>query len=143
MARFFIAILTLSYLTACAVSVNDDRRSGGDGERHRARPQAMNKLFLDSINFDAGDSTDWRFLEVGQRGLVTLTCHFDNIQAKTRIALKDAVGNTLATQFHNGEPRQVATAKVRKSRYYVEVTALEPGTASPYSCEAKFEAVVW
>jgi hypothetical protein len=148
-ARLLPLLAAALLVSSCAVSVNPDRDSGGDGERHQSQPQELNKLFLDSIDFDSGDSTDWRYVLIGQRGIITLTCHFDNVVAKTRISIKDSVGNVMATQFHNGEPRQEATAKVlagplgQPARYYLEVGALEEGAISDYSCEAKFDPVVW
>lgn len=134
--------------TACAVNVSPNRNSGGDGERFQAQPQELNKIFMDAVDYDDGDATDWRYVVIGQRGLLTVTCHFDNVEAKTSVTVRDAVGNVLATQFHNGQPRQQATVKVKPgtdgtARYYVEVTALEEGAITDYNCEAAFEAVVW
>ena len=132
----------------CAVDIGADRNSGGDGERHIAAPQEIGKLFLDEVDYDSGDATDWRYVLVGQRGLLNVTCHFDNVNAKTSITVRDAVGNALNTQYHNGEPRQEATIKVKPGadgigRYYIAVEALEESAKSQYTCEAKFSAVVW
>ena len=132
----------------CAVNVTPNRNTGGDGERFQAQPQELNKIFMDSVDFDDGDATDWRYVVIGQRGLLSVTCHFDNPQAKTSVNVRDAVGNVLAAQYHNGQPRQEATVKVKPGvegtgKYFVEVNALEEGAISQYSCEANFEAVVW
>ena len=132
----------------CAVAVSSERASGGDGERHLAQPQALNKMFLDSVDYDGGDGSDWRYMLIGQRGLLTVTCHFDNVHAKTAVTVRDAVGNVMATQYHNGEPKQEATVKVKPGfggtgRYYVEIKATEEGATTPYTCEGKFEPVVW
>jgi len=139
---------TLLAASACNLTMTTDRSSGGDGERHLAQPQEINKLFLDAVDYDDGDATDYRYVKVGQRGLLTVTCHFDNIGAKTSVTIRDAVGNVMATQYHNGEPRQVATVKVKPgpdgtAKYYVEVKALDEGAISDYSCQVDFEAVVW
>ena len=145
---FIIGACWLMGMAGCTLQVTPDRATGGDGERHQAAPQELNKLFLDSVDFDNGDATDYRYVVIGQRGLLTVTCHFDNVTAKTSVTLRDAVGNVLATQYHNGAPRQVATSKVKPGpdgtgRYYVEVKALEEGAISEYSCQADFAAVVW
>lgn len=140
--------VTSLLVTSCTLKMTPNRSSGGDGERHLAQPQEINKLFLDSIDYDDGDATDYRYVTIGQRGLLTVTCHFDNVAAKSSVTVRDAVGNVMATQYHNGEPRQVATVKVKPgpdgtARYYVEIKALEEGAISQYSCQADFEAVVW
>ena len=145
---FIVGSCWLMGVAGCTLQVTPDRATGGDGERHQAAPQELNKLFLDSVDFDNGDATDYRYVVIGQRGLLTVTCHFDNVAAKTSVTLRDAVGNVMATQYHNGDPRQVATAKVKPGpdgtgRYYVEVKALEEGAISEYSCQADFAAVVW
>jgi len=148
MTRPLLAATLALLCSACAVNVHPNRNSGGDGERYQARPQALNKVFMDSVDYDDGDSTDWRFVVIGQRGLLTVTCHFDNVQAKTSLSVRDAVGNVLATQYHNGQPRQEAVVKVKPgtdgtAKYFLEVNALEEGAISQYTCEAAFEAVVW
>lgn len=140
--------LAVAALAACVLEVTPDRSSGGDGERHQAQPQELGKLFMDAVDYDDGDATDFRYVVIGQRGLLTVTCAFDNVVAETSVTVRDAVGNVMATQYHNGEPRQVATVKVKPgadgtARYYVEIAAMEAGAASQYSCQADFEAVVW
>ncbi len=146
--RHLLLLCLVSFGAGCTLKVTPDRSSGGDAERHEASPRELNKLFLDSVNFDDGDATDYHYVVIGQRGILTVTCHFDNVLAKTSVTLRDAVGNVMATQYHNGEPRQVTTAKVKPgpdgtARYYVELKALEEGAISEYSCEAEFAAVVW
>ena len=143
-----LACLLVALGSACTLEVSAERSSGGDGERHLAQPQEINKLFLDSVDYDSGDATDYRYVVIGQRGLLSVTCHFDNVAAKTSVTVRDVVGNVMATQYHNGEPRQVATVKVKPgpdgtARYYVEVKALDEGAISQYSCQADFQAVVW
>ncbi len=148
MPRLVHLVLLVLLLPGCAVNVHPNRNTGGDGERFQAKPQELNKMFMDSVDYDDGDATDWRYVVVGQRGLLTVTCHFDNPQAKTSVAVRDAVGNVLAMQHHDGQPRQEATVKVKPGvdgtgKYFVEVNALEEGAISQYSCEAAFSAVVW
>lgn len=130
-------------LGACSLNLDPNRASGKDGERYTAPGAELNKVYNDSVDYDAGDATDWRLLAIGQQGILTLTCHFDEIDAKTMVHIRDAVGNILAEQAHNGQPRQELTAKVDEGKYYIEIYAMEPGAASPYTCEPKFDPVVW
>lgn len=139
-----VGLLGLALLVfGCNINLNPDRNSGADGERHAAPGAKLNEVYLDSIDFDSGDATDWRHLLLGQQGILTITCHFDEIDAKAVVHLRDAVGNILATQHNSGQARQEATAKVRKGKYYIEVKALEEGAKTTYTCEPHFDAVVW
>ena len=134
--------LLLVPLLGCG-STEPDRASGVDGGRFAAPGAKLNEVFSDTVDYDAGDATDWRNVMIGQQGILTVTCHFDEIDAKTVINVRDAVGNILATQYHNGQPRQELTAKVDEGKYYLEVHAMEEGSASSYTCEPKFDPVVW
>lgn len=137
------AVLVGLLLPGCNLSTDPNRSSGPDGERFSAPAAKLNAIYLDSVDYDAGDMTDWRYMLIGQQGILTVTCHFDEISAKTVVHVRDAVGNILATQYHNGQPRQVLTAKVNEGKYYLEVAATEAGNKSPYTCEPKFDPVVW
>ncbi len=128
---------------ACNINLNPDRNSGADAERHAAPGAKLNEVYLDSVDFDSGDATDWRYVLVGQQGILAITCHFDEIDAKAVVHLRDAVGNILATQHNSGQARQEATAKVKEGKYYIEVKALEEGSKTTYTCEPHFDAVVW
>ena len=138
-----VMLLLVLTAPACNLNINPDRASGPDGERYSSPPTKLNEVYLDSVDFDNGDATDWRWVLVGQQGILAVTCHFDELSAKTVLHVRDAVGNVLATQFNSGQARQVATAKVRAGKYYIEVKALAEGANTPYTCEPKFDAVVW
>ncbi|MBM4321589.1 MAG: hypothetical protein FJ125_17010 [Deltaproteobacteria bacterium] len=139
----WLVVVLLAGLAGCNLRITPDRSSGPDGERYSAPGAKLNLVYNDSVDYDNGDATDWRFVLIGQQGILTLTCHFDEIDAKTVVHIRDAVGNIMAEQFHNGQPRQELTAKVNEGKYYLEVKAMESGSASPYTCEPKFDPVVW
>ncbi len=142
--RALFSLLALSFAaTGCNLNVNPDRASGADGERYSSPAAKLNEVYLDSVDYDNGDATDWRYILVGQQGILSVTCHFDELGAKTVLHVRDSVGNILATQFNSGQDRQVATAKVMEGKYYIEVKALEEGAISPYTCEPRFDPVVW
>ncbi len=135
--------LALALVAGCTMSMDPNRASGKDGERYSAPGAELNKTYMDSVDYDAGDASDWRHVLIGQQGILTVACHFDEIDAKVVMRIKDAVGTTLATQYNTGEARQEATAKVKKGKYYIEVTALEAGAKTTYTCEPSFVPVVW
>ena len=153
MRFILLAAVVFSLISfSCALNKDPNRNSGEDGYRHQAKGVKAKlkeqggvefELFLDSVDYDIGDASDWRYVDIPMRGILTMVCGFDNINAKTVINIKDATGRTLATQRHEGEPKQEATAKVDLGRYYLEVTATEEGSKTQYTCQPSFDAVVW
>jgi hypothetical protein len=133
--RVLAACLLLACLSpACP---DPDRGSGGDADRHQAKPLVPGRPEADSFDGN-GDRTDWKVLELADTGLLTVELVLDNADANCSLALFDRYGQPVSRVSHRrGDgPSVKVSADVGLGRYFVRVAADGRGDRSGYTVNA-------
>ena len=92
LSAFAAAILAL---TACGpMAPIPDSNTGGDGSRDEAVGFGGQRSVTDRIEGEVGDNTDWKYIELEERGALAITVVFDRPQVLTGayVELIDAFG---------------------------------------------------
>jgi hypothetical protein len=134
------SLLLLTLLTACAHGRDDF--SGADAERTGAAVLALDTIADDAIDVDAGDATDWRYVEVEKPGQLGVQLRWDDPQRQLTLALADALGKVVAegeTWDNNG--RQIVFNATEPGRYYVRVAGPETADRITYSLKVAYQRV--
>lgn len=131
-----LVLLLAAALAACITQ--PDEKSGGDGERHQAKPLALNKFEADSVDYSSGDRTDWKWFEVQDTGFLTVECVLDNQNAGITMILLDRYGHAVTRASHRrgDEPQFKMTAEVTLGKYFVQVYADKEGDRTGYTLRA-------
>ncbi len=120
---FSLAILTL--LAFGCGGTTPEGQSGGDAERHQAKPMALGKAEGDSVSTPDGDRTDWKILEMQDAGALKVEVILDNPDAAIVMGLFDRYGKTVTRVTHRkGDgPLITMAADVGLSRYFLMIQA--------------------
>ncbi len=117
-----------------------ERTSGVDRNRAGAKEVSVGATIFDDIDVDKGDTTDWKYVTVPSRGVVTMKITFDNPKALGQMIVTDERGQVLS--IYKDENRRVLdniTFKGETGRYYMQIFAEE--NASSYSLEVTFSSL--
>ncbi|MFN3202993.1 MAG: hypothetical protein ACE366_31660 [Bradymonadia bacterium] len=135
--KALVALMALG-LTACgAIGGGIDSRSEGDEVRDRARLAGqVNQSVTDRIDGANGDNTDWKYLDVFDKGDLTISVRMDAPEGVEggEITLHDDFGARLDRQTITAKrPDYYFKIPVNKkpSKYYIKVFAL--GGTSAYT----------
>lgn len=134
--------LAAAALVGCGGVSARDAESGGDELRDRANGFFVDRgSVTDRLDGDAGDNTDWKYVDINDPGRVTISVVFDTVEALegARVTLHDEFGERLETRpvsptMGSGYKFETEVEKV-PNKYYVRVFTKE-GT-SAYSVGAK------
>ena len=130
-ARLVLPLLLL--VSACITQ--PDEKSGGDGERHQAKPLAAGKWESDAIAYGEGDRTDWKVVDLQDTGFLTLEAVLDNADANVTLALFDRYGKPINRVAHRkGDNVQMKlTAEVGIGKYFVMIQAIGESDKTGYA----------
>lgn len=136
-ARILFSAILLLATTACFAG--PESNSGGDQERHKAKPLAVGKFDADAIDYRAGDRTDWKFIMLDDSGFLTIELVLDNPASNVKVELFDRYGKSIARTTHRKDdsgPQIKLTSEVGLGKYFVMVQAASESSKSGYSIKA-------
>ena len=140
--RTSVGLVILTMLGSIAVSgcpCKTDENSGGDHTRGKAMMIQLDQIITDEIYPEACDNTDWKMLQVGTSGFLTVSVFWDNDMATGRISLFDRFGNQMETKEHTTVTAQDSmVVRVEPAFYYIKVEGYK--LRSTYSVQAFFES---
>jgi hypothetical protein len=99
--RASIVLVSLSALAACGTA--PEETSGADAHLSGAEPIKLGKLATGDLARDAGDTTDWRALDLADGGSYRLTFSTEPATAQVALGVYDRTGELLATASFPGE----------------------------------------
>lgn len=117
--------LSLLVLLGCG-AIPLDERTEGDGIRDHAMGIFVGRTVTDRVDGDAGDNTDWKYIDTVDRGRLKLEVNFDNPErlAEAEIEFVDAFGSRIDRFLINGgQSSYVFDKEVKKTpaKFYVRV----------------------
>ena len=130
-----VATVWLPILAGCAGKI--DRKSGGDAYRNEAKTIAPGKFVDDTLDHSAGDSTDWKSVEIVQPGkfVVALTSDPD---AEIALGVYDKYGAPVGSAIkRKGSSKMVKVTVTAKGTglYFIRIRAQNGGSIT-YSVKA-------
>jgi len=135
----FVNILVFTSLL-CGCKVRPDEKSGGDEERHKAKPLKVGESQSDSVDYKGGDRTDWKVIELEDAGILTIEVAMDNPKANVSVFLFDRYGKQIAKVVHTKDdqnPLIRLIADVSAGRYFIRIQAVHESDKTGYSISAK------
>ncbi|MCA9539485.1 MAG: hypothetical protein KC620_11395 [Myxococcales bacterium] len=132
-------VLLCATLALAACGGVDEKAGDPDAHRHEAKPLPLNKVFTDSLTWDT-DKSDWKIFHVDQPGLVFVTVHFDKIDGKCEVYLRDKYGAHMAREVQSNNPYiELARRITEPQRLFIWINAPNEKCSSQYSLEARVE----
>jgi len=148
LAHVAAALFLLACLPGCpkkgpdnAKKLDADTNSGPDAKRAGATPIEVNKPYTDTVDFDKGDKTDWKSVDLkGRPGPLDVDIHWDNALTDLTIDVFDGIGVQIASSPPNsGESVKHLSVPIQElGTYYIRVQAPKAGATSDYTVEAKW-----
>jgi len=125
-------------VTGTGCGVKPDEASGGDAERHHAKPLALNKPDGDSVNCPEGDRTDWKVLELQDVGALKVEIILDNPNANVVASLFDRYGKAITRTTHRKGDGVLMTmaSDVGLGKYFIMIQAEGGMDKSGYTIKA-------
>lgn len=123
-------------LAGFACSVKPDEKSGDDHERHKAVPIKVGEAISDSVNYKAGDRTDWKVVEVLDAGFMTVTVNLDDPKNEVLVAIFDRYGKPVTKVRHRKDddsPLIQAIVETTPGRYFIMIQAATEGSKTGYA----------
>ncbi len=134
-----LTIFAVVVAAGCNVGDKPDSESGKDWEQAGAQELFLDKLVDDYLDFEEGDSTDWKFFKVRTRGLLELTIYWDNKDVGSTVNVRDRFGVLKQSRNHSSElEKDQIDMRVEAGTYFVEFKSGKG--ASVYTVEARFQA---
>ena len=125
--------------------IDADFDSGPDSKRSGALPMPINTPVTDNVNFDKGDQTDWKVLELkGKPGILAVEAHWDNAASDLNVDVFDSLGTQIASSPQgSGNPEKKLVVQIEQlGVYYLRVQAPRPHDNTDYTLVAKWDAPV-
>lgn len=133
-----IPVAILLAVAGCNVGDKPDSESGKDWEQAGAQELFLDKLVDDYLDYEEGDSTDWKFFKIKTRGLLELTVYWDNKNVGSTVNVRDKFGVLKQSRSHSSElEKDQIDMKVDPGTYFVEFSTAKG--ASVYTVEASFQ----
>jgi len=136
--QFVIPVAGLFLLFAGCPGPEDT--STPDYERHRANPIALGQTVPDSVDYPAGDRTDWMRLELQDTGFLTVELILDNPDANVTVSLFDRYGKQIpggrSTHRKGEHPLLKMMTDVGIGRYFIRVQADTRADKTGYAIKA-------
>jgi len=125
--------LPLVALLCCA----PDRNSGGDAERHLAKPTPLGQPVPDSLDRKEGDTTDWKLLDIQDTGYLNVEVVLDNPEAEVMVEAFDRYGRRIGRTVHRKDDGPVVklTAEVVIGKGFLKISHLG-GPKTGYTLKA-------
>jgi hypothetical protein len=133
------AVLSLLGLWA-GCGVRPDEKSGGDEERHKAKPLKVGESQSDSVDYKGGDRTDWKVIELEDAGILTIEVVLDNPKTNVSVVLFDRFGRQVSKVVHTKEdenPLIRLIADCGAGRHFVRIQAGHESDKTGYTINAK------
>ena len=125
MNRKLLSMMIIVLASSIGCGVKPDEVSGGDAERHHAKPLALNKADGDSVNYAEGDRTDWKVVELQDTGSMKIEVILDNPNANVVTSLYDRYGKAITRTTHRKGDGALMTmaSDVGLGKYFIMVQA--------------------
>ncbi|MEZ4265035.1 MAG: hypothetical protein R3F39_01565 [Myxococcota bacterium] len=135
MKALAIALLSTVLLLGC--KSDPDKDSGGDAYRNEAKPLALDEWSTDDIARGAGDTTDWKAIDLGAAGQLTVQLAADEADAELAVAVFSRYGEPLGEAFRKkGDSRtKVGVTIQRSGRHFLRIRQTG-GPATAYTVRA-------
>jgi len=114
-----------------------NENSGEDGERGKAQLLPLNEPVNDRVDYNGGDMTDWKLLQIPAPGQITVTLGCDYVGAGCAANLRSAVGTVLDSVESQGQPRVSSSFSLSRGNYYLEIYV--PASATDYTVQVDYE----
>ena len=137
-SAILIAVLGMVFL-ACNPNIERDpnENSGSDGERGKAQLLPFAEPVNDRVDYNEGDMTDWKYVQVPAPGHVTVTLGCDYTGAHCAANLRNEVGQLMEAIESAGAPRVTSTVPVTRGNYYLEIYV--PASSTDYTVQVDYE----
>lgn len=126
--------------TAKPPKFDPEQNSGPDAKRAGAMLIEVNKQYTDTVDFDKGDRTDWKMVELkGTPGPLEVELHWDNALTDLTVDVFDGIGVQLQSSPPNsGESVKHLTVPIQElpGNYYIRIQAPKAGATSDYTVKA-------
>jgi hypothetical protein len=137
-AAAVLALSGLALAASCATGRED--RSGADAERVGAAPLAIDVIIDDVVDVEAGDGTDWRYVEIDKPGQLGVQLRWDDPRSQLGLTLVDALGKALAEgEIWENNGRQIVFNAEDPGRYYLRVTGPDRSKRTTYSLKVSYQ----
>ena len=134
----YINFIIFTLLGCGDLEIEPDGNSGKDFERAGAQQLFLDKLSDDYIDATAGDSTDWKYFKVHEKGYLELTIYWDNKNVGSTIDVRDRFGVLIDSRRHSPElEKDKMDLKVDPGTHFVRLNTTQG--ASVYTIEAVFK----
>lgn len=132
-------VLTALVLGACNANMQRDpnENSGEDGERGKAQLLPLNEPVNDRVDYNGGDMTDWKLLQIPAPGEITVTLGCDYTGAGCTANLRADVGTVIDSIESQGQPRVSSSFSLARGNYYLEIFV--PASATDYTVQVDYE----
>lgn len=116
-----------------------EANSGPDAKRAGATLIQVNKQYTDTVDYDKGDRTDWKMVELkGSPGPLDVELHWDNALVDLTVDVFDGIGVQLMSSPPNsGESVKHLTVQIQEpGTYYIRIQAPKAGVSTDYTVRA-------
>ena len=129
---FILPVLVLG----CNVVKNPDENSTPDKRRNGAMEFHIGLTTSDSLNYEAGDKTDWKYFSVSSEGIIDITFAFENRKARGTVNVRDARGLLITAMEDQESPLMKQQFHAEPGYYYLEIWCMREKTQ--YTVEVQF-----
>jgi len=137
--RTLLSLLVAVAALGAGCITQPDEKSGGDGDRHKAKQLKMGKPESDAVDYNAGDRTDWKLVELQDTGTLTVEVIVDNPKSNLTVAVFDRYGKPVARMAHRKDddsPQVKLMTEVGVGKYFVMIQAMKEGDKTGYLVKA-------
>ena len=114
-----------------------NENSGIDGERGKAQLLPFAEPVNDRVDYNEGDMTDWKYVQIPAPGHITVTLGCDYTGAHCAANFRDEVGQLVEAIESSGAPRVTSTIPVTRGNYYLEIFV--PASSTDYTVQVDYE----
>ena len=129
----------LLIIAACALSLsgcvyNPDSNSGGDGDRHVAKPITLGQPIPDSVSYPDGDRTDWMKFVIEDDALLKIDVNFASIEAGVIVEIRNTFGKLVDKRIKLPNQSKLLSFEsyINSGRYFIRVAAMDEGDKTNY-----------
>ena len=123
-------------------AMDADFESGSDFRRSGARAMPINTPVTDSVNYDKGDQTDWKALELkGKPGVLSIEAHWDNAASDLSVDVFDSLGTQIASSPQaSGTPEKKMVVQIEQPGvFYLRMQAPRAHDNTDYTLVARWD----
>ncbi len=133
MRYLFKSLLLIAVFMISGCGIKPDGNSGGDAERYQAKKIELGQQVSDSVDYNGGDRTDWKYLYIEDPGILQINVLVDNQEAGLVVELYDRYGHFIARSDHVVGPSVQLMHQVTLGKYFIKIYARKRGDKTGYT----------